>query len=229
MPDTSLSFRALLPAGIGAVDRGGIAHSQAQLDPALRTLHQRLLRSFLATGQGPSTVAAHGLARRNNLTPEPALKALAEADLVHLDAAGERIEIAYPLSGLPSPHRVRLQDGPPLRAMCAIDALGIPLMASAVGTIVSHDPDTGAEIRVTRDADGNWTWEPATAVVVLAAIQCSGPIAGACQHTAFHADAHLAAAHLAKDTRQQGQVLTQQQALAVARTEFGPLLTGPHR
>ncbi|MFE9867990.1 organomercurial lyase [Streptomyces sp. NPDC005506] len=229
MPEANLSFTAFLPAGIGAVDRGGIAHSQAQLNPALRALHQTLLRTFLATGRGPSAATAHDLARHSRLDPGAALQALADADLVHLDTAGERIEIAYPLSGTPSPHQVRLHNGPPLSAMCAIDALGIPLMTSAAATIDSRDPDTGRPVRITRDTGGTWTWEPATTVVVLAAVKCTGPIAGACRHTAFHADADLAAAHLAKDARRLGQVLTQHQALAVAQTEFGPLLEGGSR
>lgn len=139
------------------------------------------------------------------------------------------MEIAYPLSAVPSPHRVILRNGPPLRAMCAIDALGIPYMARSAATIVSHDPGSGQEIRVSRQEDGSWRWEPQEAVVVLAAAECTGRIAGACLHTAFHASPDLAARYLADDARQQGHVLTQAQALAVAETEFGPLLAPePH-
>jgi hypothetical protein len=50
--------------------------------------------------------------------------------------------------------------------MCAIDALGIPLMTGTDGVIDSADPDTGTPIRIQRRGD-LWTWQPATAVVVI--------------------------------------------------------------
>ncbi|MCV2458209.1 alkylmercury lyase family protein [Streptomyces sp. ICN988] len=222
--DHDLSFSALLPQSIDAVARGGIARSQAQLVPALRAVHQALLREFLTTGRGPRAAWVSRLALRHGLEPGPAVEALAHADLVHLNSAGHRVEIAYPLSAARSPHRVTIQDGPPLNAMCAIDALGIPLMAGTAATVVSRDPGTGRRIRVTRDRDGSWNWEPATTVVVLATTECAGPIAGACQHTEFHAAHDLGAHHLSGHPQRQGHVLTQDQALAIAKKEFGPLL-----
>jgi alkylmercury lyase-like protein len=50
--------------------------------------------------------------------------------------------------------------------MCAIDALGIPLMTGSDVVIDSADPDSGTPIRIQRRGD-EWTWQPATAVVVI--------------------------------------------------------------
>lgn len=218
------SFGAVLPPGIDAIARGGIAGSQAKLRPELRQLHQRLIREFLATGRPPSADRLRTLAADLDLDPAAATAELARADLVHLDQAGERVQTVYPLSAEPSGHRVKLDGGPTLDAMCAIDALGIPLMTRAAGTVVSQDPLTGADIRISRAADGRWSWQPETAVVLLAASECSGPIAAACQHTAFHANAESAERALTAQSGNTGRVLSQVDAVAIAETEFGPLL-----
>ncbi|MFJ5739659.1 organomercurial lyase [Streptomyces microflavus] len=214
----------LLPQGIDAVARGGIAQSQAHLSPALRAVHQDLLRKFLATGRGPRVGWVRRVIWRHGLAPSSAIKALAQADLVHLNTGDERVEIAHPLSGLPSLHQVRVHGGRSLSAKGAIEALGIPLMADTAATILSAAPGTRQQIRVVRQHDGSWSWEPGTTVVVLATSECTGPIAGACQHTTFHAIAELGERYLSAAPREQGRVLTQDQALALAQAEFGPLL-----
>jgi alkylmercury lyase len=220
-----LSFGSVLPAGIDAIARGGIAASQSQLPDPLRKLHQALLREFLAAGRAPTTDRLRTLAAGLGLDAAGAISQLADADLVHLDRAGNRIRVVYPLSAVPSDHRVTLADGPPLDAMCAIDSLGIPLMARTAGTVVSRDPRTRTEIRVSMADAGTWTWQPVTAVVLLAASECSGPIAAACQHTAFYATRESAELALLELPGRTGRVLEQEEAVAIAETEFGPLLT----
>ncbi|MBY8864500.1 organomercurial lyase [Streptomyces sennicomposti] len=180
-------------------------------------------------GRGPPPHPSQTSPDGTAFPPDAALEALAAADLVHLNTAGDQVEIAYPLSAAPSPHRVDIHNGPSLAAMCAIDALGVPLMAGTAATIVSHAPDTGQQIRVSRRRDGHRHWEPAATVVVLATATCTGRIAYACRHTAFHAAHEQAHRHLRDSALQQGQILTQQQALAIAETEFGLLLTEDSR
>ena len=221
MTDTPRLFRDVLPSTLDAVSRGGIAASQAALPPSVRALHRVVLRAFLRTGEPPSRRDLAAFARDLSLVPDEAIGLLTDADLVHTSPVDGRVSVAYPLSGDRSPHHVRLGDGPVLSAMCAIDALGIPLMTASAGVIESRDPATGQRIRIEHDAPG-WRWEPATAVVVLATDACSGRIADACLTTAFHADATTAADALSRlDT---GRVLTQAEAIAMAEAEFGPLL-----
>ena len=219
-----LSFGSVLPEGIDAVARGGIAASQAKLPATLRVLHQALLREFLLAGRPPTADRIHELALIFSLDPADGIARLAAADLVHLDPAGDRVRFAYPLSAGQSGHRVTLDGGPTLNAMCAIDALGVPLMARAAGTVVSRDPRTGAEIRIRMIDSSNVDWQPTTAVVLLAASECSGPIAAACQHTTFHDSRESAESALAEHAGRTGKVLAQDEAVAIAKTEFGPLL-----
>ncbi|WP_410638513.1 organomercurial lyase [Amycolatopsis sp. lyj-346] len=215
-------FADVLPEGIDAVARGGIAGSQSRLPAALRRLHRGLLRHMLATGRPPPAGALHRMAGASGLQAGASLRALAEADLVRLAPDGE-VAAAYPLSGRPSPHRVELGRGFVLNATCAIGALGIPLMTGRPATIVSRDP--GNDRRITVRFDGtHWHWQPPGAVVLLAAVARTGPLAVACLHTGFHATAPDAHAYLHAHPSLAGQVLNKIDAVEIAHSEFGPLL-----
>ena len=216
-------FDDVLPKTISVLARGGIAASQGKLAPTVRLFHQELLRMFLRAGQAPHVSQLVVPADRLGLEIVEAMSILAQADLVHLDPETRAVAVAYPLSGWPSPHRVVLSGGTTLAAMCAVDAIGIPLMTGESATISSSDPLTGQEIRVRHDA-GLWMWEPSSAVVVLASDGCEGPIFAACTHTAFHATADLASAYLSDRPSYTGRVLSQREATTVAEREFGSLL-----
>ncbi|MBE8523094.1 hypothetical protein ILP97_37340 [Amycolatopsis sp. H6(2020)] len=215
-------FADVLPEGIDAVARGGVAGSQSQLPAALRRLHRQLLQHMLTTGQTPSPGEMHQMAEALGLQASASLQELAEADLVHLDPDGG-VAVAYPLSGRPSPHQVELDSGIVLNAMCAIDALGIPLMARQAATIVSQDPVNDRHITVRFDGT-DWHWQPPGTVVLLAADACTGPIADACVHTEFHATAPDAHAYLRARPSLEGQVLNKIDAVEIAGSEFGSLL-----
>jgi alkylmercury lyase len=116
--------------------RDGVAARQAGLPSGVRQMHRAVLRAFLETGHAPH---AADLPRPVGIDRDEALALLHRLDLVHLDRAGQ-VVAAYPFSGRPTAHSVRLDDGPPLHAMCALDAVGIPLMARRDAVIVSADP-----------------------------------------------------------------------------------------
>lgn len=214
----------VLPKSFTALARGGIAASQATLSPALRQLHQHLLRAFLEAGTPPHTAQLREFAMGLGLDTTEAMKALAVADLVHTDSADGSIIVAYPLSGRSTSHTVHLEGLAPIHAMCAIDALGIPLMAGKDGVITSSDVTIRQPIRVELKA-GTWSWQPSSAVLVLGASgSCKGPIATACPLANFHISAEQATAYLAARPEVTGRVLTQDEAIEIARNEFGPLL-----
>jgi hypothetical protein len=102
-------------------------------------------------------------------------RGLAAKKLVVLDAA-ERVQFAYPVSTLPTSHKVTLADGRSLYAMCAIDALGccftfgqsvvveaicqvcsLPLrIAVASAEQVTVDPPTAYAVHVDLDKYEDW-------------------------------------------------------------------------
>lgn len=196
--------------------------SAKQLPPAIRELHRTVLRRFRDRGQ----------VHRDDLDPtaaalgvdlDSALRQLAIADLVHTTPDG-RIEIAYPFSGRRTGHTVHLTGHPPVAAMCAIDALGIPLMTGSDGVIDSADPDNGTPIRIQRRSD-EWTWQPDTVVVVIARADCCGNRADTvCGSITFHTDPKQAQSHLDNHPELDAHIVSQSDAITLADYAFGSLL-----
>ncbi|MGH8916847.1 MAG: hypothetical protein ACRD0H_00630, partial [Actinomycetes bacterium] len=121
--------RAQLGPGPGGVailpDRRGEARGAA-LPPAQRELYRWIL-SELAAGRVPDRAGID----RHSVAAVDAMAAMAAMDLVHLDTHTSSVRCAYPFSGVPTAHLVRLEGSAgaragPVHAMCAVDELGIP-------------------------------------------------------------------------------------------------------
>jgi hypothetical protein len=199
--------------------QGGVAARQAGLPPELRQLHRAVLQAFLTTGRPPH----QGDLRLATVDRDEAFRQLREMDLVHLDGDGY-VRAAYPFSGRMTGHFVQLDDGLVLSAMCAIDALGIPLMTRRDAVIVSNDPVGGQPIRIECHGD-DWRWSPAGTVVLAAQSRGDGPAADClCPAITFHASRQSATDHLGGHPGWRGQVLDQGEAIEVARWSFASLL-----
>jgi alkylmercury lyase len=145
------------------------------------------------------------------------------------------VTVAYPFSGIPSPHRVQLDGLPPVYAMCAmcamcaIDALGLPAMAGRDGPITSADPRDGTPVVVTA-RNGTWTWTPPAAVVVAGRTTDGGTECGSYEamfpSTVFHASRESAQAYLAGRGDLDADILGQDTAIEAGRLNFGALLGG---
>lgn len=210
-----LRIESLCEAG-----QGGVAARQVGLPTTTRLVHHAVLRAFLATGQAPHR---DDLGLPEGVDAAKAFRRLDEVDLVHLDDG--RVAVAYPFSGVPTGHVVRL-DGTaaPVHAMCAIDALGILLMAGRDGVIESADPDDGRSIRVERRGE-TWRWSPEDTVVLLAQTRGCGPAADClCPTITFHGDRRRAEEYLRDRVELTGIVLDQAQAVRIADWSFGLLL-----
>jgi alkylmercury lyase len=206
---------------------GSVAGRAERLPGPLRDLHRAVLRRFLETGAPPTARWLRQVAADAGLGAS-AVDQLAAADAVHV--ANGLVAVAYPFSGTPTPHRVELDDLPAVYAMCAIDALGLPLMAGRDGQITSADPHDGTPIVVTA-RDGTWSWTPSSAVVVAGrATDCGagcGSFEAMCPHTIFHASAESARAWMTRHGGLDAQILDQDTAVECGRRNFGALLTGP--
>lgn len=174
----------------------------------------------------------HGQVHRDDLRPhaaslgvdlDEALKQLSSADLVH-SASDGHIDIAYPFSRRHTGHAVQVLGHHTVSAMCAIDALGILVMTGVDGVVDSTDPATGSPIRVHRRND-EWTWHPASAVVVVAQTRCVGTVADTlCGSITFHTDQAHAKSYLENHSEIEGHVLSQDEAIALADIAFRCLL-----
>lgn len=196
--------------------------AQVALSPRLRDLHRAILSAFIDSGHAPTVSWIADRATTLDLDPADALSRLADADLVH--CADGSVTVAYPFSGVPTPHRVQLDCGTASWAMCGGDALGIPLMTGRDATITSTDPQTGEPIRIRRH-DTSWQWEPPTTVMLAAAISGCGTAAEAgCGYVHFFTRAEHAETYLQAHPNLGGEIYDQPAAIKAARIIFGPLL-----
>ncbi|MGH3031189.1 MAG: alkylmercury lyase family protein [Gaiellaceae bacterium] len=212
-------MRVLAAAGI-APERVGAARTARLRDPE-RVVYHWILRSF-AAGRPPEPSTLAGECAHHGVSPEHLLAALAREDLVHADQSGS-IVVAYPFSGRPTPHRVRL-DGHEVFAMCAIDALGVGPMLGLPVEVTSTDPVDGQEIRVSLPRYGSASWRPEQAVVVTGRA-CEGEaFQGCCQVLNFFASPENAERYLRRRTDVSGFQISIPQAIESGRLIFGRVL-----
>lgn len=168
-------------------DSGGMVYvsRSAQLPRPEYRFYRAILLEFPKRGGPPDRAALRQLAQRFGVGLEPALALLGARDLVQCDPTTGGIAAAYPFSGVPTAHHVHLaatsdQPSVDLFAMCALDALGIPLMLRRAASITSVDGLDGEPVRVSVEPvvsgtsaahgaeSGQWsaTWDPEEAVVV---------------------------------------------------------------
>jgi hypothetical protein len=211
---------ALTAAGI-APERWGGERLRA-LTEGERQFYRWILTSFGA-GAPPGPDALTDAASALGLEVEPALERLRRGDLVHHDPATGAILVAYPFSGRPTAHRVRL-DGREVYAMCAIDALGIAPMLDEPVAIASRDPHTGEDIRIELEPDGRSSWRPDQTVVVSGTTGSAESCDACCPVVNFFASATNAEAWLGAHADVQGTVISIPDAIVAGRTVFGDLL-----
>jgi Alkylmercury lyase len=165
-------------------------------------------------------------ARRYGSDIDQVLADLAAGDYLAFDSGGA-IRAANPFSGVPTVHRVHIDGGADVHAMCAIDAFGIAAMLSRDVRIASIDPHTGSPVTVAITG-GRAGWHPTSAVVFAGARGERGPsVDTCCSYLNFHTDRTTAAAWAAAHTQIQGTILDQSSALALGQATFGPILTAP--
>jgi alkylmercury lyase len=209
--------------GLSRFIDGSIAGRQAGLPALLRDLHRAVLRRFLETGAAPTARWVRQAALDTGLDASAADE-LEAADAIHV--SNGIVTVAYPFSGIPTPHRVELDGLPPVYAMCAIDALGLPAMAGRDGQITSADPRDGTPVVVTV-RNGSWTWTPPAAAVVAGRTSGGGSYVVMCPNTAFYASRENAQAYLAGRSDLAAGILAQETAVEAGRLIFGALLGGP--
>lgn len=217
---------------LGAVGRGG----RGRLAPAargLRAVQQAVLRHFAATGRAPEVTELEPAAAAAGRRAHDVLAELAAEDFLALDSEG-RITAAYPFSSVATPHRVVINGGAQVWAMCAIDALGIPAMLGTDVAIQSSDPVTGEAITVTVTVTTNITSggcgtvqaQPPATVVFLGRRSCAGPAATVCCDALnFFTSPVSARTWIAQHPDVRGEIVDLAHAERVGREIFGPLFT----
>ena len=198
---------------------------RAGLAPGPRAVYQAVLRGFAATGLPPEPAELEDSAHRHGITASQALRTLASADVLGLDAQG-RIRMAYPFSAAPTRHVVAITGGPRVWSMCAIDALGIPVMLGVGAVVNSADPLTGEPVTVTFTG-ATACWDPQAAVVFDGRAGGDGPAEQVCcGYLNFFASRASATEWARQHPEVTGSVLDQARAEHLGAQTFGSLLAG---
>ena len=203
-------------------ERQGVARVR-RLSAEQRQLYLWILREF-AAATPPTSEATRTAADSLGLNATDALPVLAREDLVHADATGRPV-VAYPFSAKPRGHRVLIDGGRWVEAMCAIDALGIAPMLGLPIEIYSRDPLSDGEILVRLDpSEGAW-WEPKQAVVLTGSACCEGPsFRGCCDVLNFFERRENSERYLAESPSVSGHPISLPEAIEAGRIVFGDLL-----
>ncbi|MDX8141531.1 alkylmercury lyase family protein [Lentzea sp. BCCO 10_0061] len=192
-------------------------------DPAERAVHHAILRAFATNGAPPSPAELDQVAAPFDVLADSVLARLHTTDVIRLDPDGH-IQVAYPFSGIPTRHRVRLADVVDTFAMCAIDALGMPAMLDVDAVITTSEPATGHLITVTV-TDARSRWEPETVVAFVGARPGDGPSADSCcDYLNLFTDRLTAQAWATAHPGVAGEILDGTDAEILGRKIFGELL-----
>ena len=199
---------------------------RAALPGSVQQLHRHILEAIATTGIPPTSAQLTGWAGELGISLSPALRALADAELVFTDTERTAVTGGVPFAANNvSVHRVQITGGPAVAANCAVDALGIPAMLGRDAEIHSTDPHNAQPVVATRRA-GTWQWRPESAVVFVGSNGSSGLLTQSCCPVInFFTDEGNARAYQ-RQHHLDGDVLTMPEAAEAGALVFGELLTG---
>jgi hypothetical protein len=198
----------------------------ALLSVPARQFHRALLRAFLTLGRAPTVAELQERAHTARGSVAPLLSELVLQDVIQRDVDGT-IRAAYPFSGWPTGHQVHLEGGPPLFAMCAIDALGLPFMVGQAARILTQDPIDATLITIwINPTTDEQIWHPEGTVILSDERPLPPAIVADCCCPLINAFASRAQAEAWQHAHPEAAVrlLTQEAAIVEARTLFEHLL-----
>jgi alkylmercury lyase len=205
---------------LGLVEKWNLA-----LEPAQDRVWRTLLELFARLGRPPSL---HEIGKEAGLSVENIRTLVSELqahDLLGSDASADVILYAYPFTGKPTEHCVRLR-GQRLHAVCAIDALGIAGMFRADVVIESSCRACESRIEIGTAQGGKSLnhVRPGDAVVWYDLAYSGRAAASCCPAIAlFCSGAELQHWLSAQSPQRAGYRLTLDEALEVGRALFEPV------
>jgi hypothetical protein len=187
--------------------------------------HRYILLYFARTGQPPPQPA---IQRVFEFTPEEIEHALDDLEAqraIYRDPTTRAILAAYPFSATPTAHRVVFDDGRAVFAMCAIDALGIPVMLNENVRIESQCAHCGQDIRIGVRQNALVEVAPRDVRVLRASgSKCCISALERCPVINFYCSPDHLGAWRASHPDARGHELALARALARGRAVFGSLL-----
>jgi hypothetical protein len=200
-----------------------LAARRAALPAAVQELHRRVLTAIATTGSAPAEAALAADAAALGVDLADALDALARAELLFVTPDRRAVLGGVPFAAAPTTHQVRVHGGPTVAANCAVDALGIGVMLGRDTDVASADPLSGEPVTAS-GRGGQWTWEPAGAVVFVGS-SGDGTITDACCPVINFFASEANALDYQRRHGLTGEVLPMPEAAQAGALVFGGLLT----
>jgi hypothetical protein len=202
-----------------------LAARRAALPVAVQDLHCRALTALAETGRPPSRPGLAADADALGVDLAEALTKLARAELLFLTPDGRGVLGGVPFAAAPTAHRVGVRGGPTVWANCAVDALGIGAMLGRDTDVRSVDPVSGEPVTAS-GRGGQWTWQPAEAVVFVGS-SGNGTITDACCPVINFFVSADNAVHYQRRHGLTGEVLSMPEAALAGALVFGGPLAEP--
>jgi hypothetical protein len=120
---------------------------QCELKPEETEILNSIFRFVLKHGKGPTVEELRSPLKRSDEEIIRALDGLEiKGDFLLRKKGTQEIVSIYPLSLKPTEHRILLENGTRLFAMCAVDALGMPIMFKKNVRVVSRCEECKSEM-----------------------------------------------------------------------------------
>jgi hypothetical protein len=197
---------------------------QDSLPGILKSAHQRVITSLVTYGRPPDEPELTALLGEGRVAA--GLHQLAAADLVVLDAQGERVVGAYPVTVETTPHQLSV-NGHRIYAMCALDAVSVAPMFATEVEIASVCHRSQVPIAIRMRGCNVLAVHPGQDPVI--GIRWQAPVGNAahsmCTQMIFLKDWQTALAWQQADT-QSISLFSLTQAVALGAAFFQPLLAG---
>ncbi|MCK5359925.1 MAG: alkylmercury lyase family protein, partial [Gammaproteobacteria bacterium] len=194
---------------------------QDALDPMLRDLHRKILKSFAATGAPLTRIQVAEEVGEEQV--DVVLRQLAENDLIVLTDDRQEISGAYPFTTEQRVHRVNI-NGQDAYAMCALDAVSIAPMCKASTRILSQCHVTGTPVEIQMNSDKILSAMPADVHIGIRWQSTSGCAAkNLCMEMVYLKDASTAQAWQQQDS-DNISIYPLDEAVEFGAAFFNPLL-----
>ncbi|MGQ0843056.1 MAG: alkylmercury lyase family protein [Sporichthyaceae bacterium] len=208
--------------GVDVLGRGGRGRL-APTERGLRAVQRAALQAVAVSGSPPGAAALDRAAAPFGRVGAEVLRDLAAEDFVTLDDGGH-LRAVYPFSIRASRHRVRIDGGPQVWAMCAVDALGIAPMLGRAVTIDTTDPTSADPITVRVSGTGSAEGPPGL-LVILGGRDDDGPAEEiCCDSINFFSSRHSAGRWAAQHSDIRVEMLDLAAAAELGRAVFADLL-----
>ena len=219
--------KELLPESVDTVAK---RLKRAQLTATEDAVRKAIFRSFAMSGSSASV--------RDIMALVPGLdgqalsdicQSLANYDLIVWDEVEQHVQSAYPFSGSPTAHTVRLKNGPGVFALCAVDALGMPVMLKQAADLVSRCEHCNIPIEIAVAPEELGQYHPGETVVwfPLAPDGCLSVAQSRCPDINFFCSPEHQDTWRENRGWPDGQSMTMAEAFEAGREIFGSLLASP--